>query len=268
MISEHGLIAGLILGLIQGMTEWLPISSEATVALTYSYFFDRTINEVVSYALWLHVGTAFSSIIAFRKDFISMGNELFVRRRIGTPLLQFMATATISSSILGLTLLIGFYKISEFFGNITMILVGVLLIGTAFVHFRSTGSTVGHNGQIDRTNSILTGIAQGFAVLPGLSRSALTVMILLMRGMDRKTALKLSYILSVPASLGAGLWVGIREGFVVSPGSVLALLVAAVVGLLTINFLLAVATRVKFAPFVAIAGLIVIAVSILRLTVT
>ncbi len=94
---------------------------------------------------------------------------------------------------------------------------------------------------------MLAGIAQGFAALPGLSRSGLTVSALLARQVDRREALVLSFLMSIPASLGAGLF-SAREGGSLEAGSALAaMIVAAVVGLLTIRILLSVVERVNFA---------------------
>ena len=107
-------------------------------------------------------------------------------------------------------------------------------------------------------DATLTGIAQGLAVVPGLSRSGLTVSVLLARNIDRREALVLSYLLSVPVSLGASLFVGLKDGFAVSSESVVAALVAFVIGLGSLRILTTVAQRANFGLFVLAVGVAMI----------
>ena len=72
------LITALILGVIQGITEWFPISSEAMVTLAGKLLFNNTYNEAMSNALWLHGGTMFSALIYFRKDVIIILKSIFI----------------------------------------------------------------------------------------------------------------------------------------------------------------------------------------------
>ena len=98
---------------------------------------------------------------------------------------------------------------------------------------------------ISPIDAVLAGLAQGFAVLPGLSRSGLTVAALLARQIDRREALVLSFLMSIPASLGAGVYVSIDSGILTSRSAVFAAVIACVVGFVTIRGLLAVADRVR-----------------------
>ena len=108
-------------------------------------------------------------------------------------------------------------------------------------------------------DAALTGIAQGFAALPGLSRSGLTVAVLLARNVDRREALVLSFLLSVPASLGAGFYAALSDDVAMSGSAFVAVAVAAVVGFATIRALMAVAERVNFAYFVMAVGVSIVA---------
>ena len=107
-------------------------------------------------------------------------------------------------------------------------------------------------------DAALTGIAQGLSTLPGLSRSGLTVSALLARQVDRREALVLSFLLSIPASLGAGLYSAYDGEIYTSGSAIVAVVVAAAVGFVTIRALMTVAERVNFGLFVVVVGLSII----------
>ena len=100
----------------------------------------------------------------------------------------------------------------------------------------------------------MTGVAQGLAALPGLSRSGLTVSTLLWRKVDRSETLALSFLLSVPASLGAGIYGALKTNSYGSPEAIIALGVAAVAGFVAIRLLIKLAEQVNFGWFVIIVG--------------
>ena len=103
-------------------------------------------------------------------------------------------------------------------------------------------------------DGLLAGVSQGLAVIPGLSRSGLTVAALLWRGFDRREALVLSFLMSVPASLAAAAFAVLDGAFAVTAEALVGAAVAFCTGLLTIKLLVAVAERVNLAAFVMIAG--------------
>ena len=98
-----------------------------------------------------------------------------------------------------------------------MAAVGILMLITGAVLIKSKSSGTRTRDDVRWPDAILAGIAQGLAALPGLSRSGLTVSALLWRGVDRREALTLSFILSIPASLGAGLYAALSSGYYASP---------------------------------------------------
>ena len=103
-------------------------------------------------------------------------------------------------------------------------------------------------------DALLVGAAQGLAALPGLSRSGLTVSALLWRGVDRRETLALSFLLSVPASVGAGLYAALDSGLRTSPQALLALAVSAAVGFIAVRALMGLARRINFGWFALAAG--------------
>jgi undecaprenyl-diphosphatase len=138
-------------------------------------------------------------------------------------------------------------------------LIGLMMFITGALQLRKREEGTRDQNEVNVWDAIIAGVAQGFAVLPGLSRSGLTVAALLYRKIDRREALVLSFLMSVPVSLGAGLYTSIDSGLLASGEALLAMAVAAVVGLLTIKLLLVVAQRVNFGLFVIIAGVAILA---------
>ena len=139
-----------------------------------------------------------------------------------------------------------------------MAAVGILMLATGALLLKSKSSGSRARADLRWPDAILTGIAQGLAALPGLSRSGLTVAALLWRNLDRREALTLSFILSIPASLGAGLYAAITAGLYASPEAVLALAVSALTGFAAIKTLMSIARRLNFGWFVLLmaAGII------------
>ncbi|MCH8108643.1 MAG: undecaprenyl-diphosphate phosphatase [Chloroflexi bacterium] len=243
-----------LLGFLQGITEWLPVSSEGVTTAFYSLFFDSSLSEAIAFALWLHVGTAFSALIALRSEV-----RLIIRDSISSPLepspmIKYLVIATIISAIIGFPLLLAVEELSGRVGAVSMGLVGLLMFITGGLQLRRPKTGERGRQDISPVDAIIAGVAQGFAVLPGLSRSGLTVAALLARQIDRREALVLSFLMSIPASLGAGIYASIDSGILTSGSAILAAVIACVVGFVTIRGLLVVAERVNFAAFVIIVG--------------
>jgi undecaprenyl-diphosphatase len=253
------MIVAVILGLLQGITEWLPISSEGTIAAAYGFMLNRPFAEAVTFALWLHLGTVISVLIVFRQEFLNILKHIVSQPTRPTPLIKFLFVATLVSGVIGFPLLLSLGEISNRFGVIAMGLIGLMMFITGALQLRKREEGTRDQNEVNVWDAIIAGVAQGFAVLPGLSRSGLTVAALLYRKIDRREALVLSFLMSVPVSLGAGLYTSIDSGLLASGEALLAMAVAAVVGLLTIKLLLVVAQRVNFGLFVIIAGVAILA---------
>ncbi|MDA1188298.1 MAG: undecaprenyl-diphosphate phosphatase [Chloroflexi bacterium] len=248
----------VVLGLLQGLTEWLPVSSEGVIAAAYSLMTDGSFADAVAYALWLHAGTALAAIIMFRQELVGLTKELFAVRTRPSPMLLFLILATITSAGVAIPLLIGLQEISSIGGAVAMGVVGAFMLVTGYVQLRRRAFGVRTRDSLGPMDAILTGIAQGVAAIPGLSRSGLTVATLLGRGVQRKEALVISFLMSIPASLGAALFAVLDNGFDFSPEHIVGLALAFVVGLLTLRFLLAVTEKINLGAFVIFVGLLMV----------
>ena len=252
----------IIVALIQGFVEWLPISSEGQLVFYISNFTSVDPNEMLSLVVWLHLGTSLAVIVRYPRiilDLISLEDRVLLKRLI---------LATIGTAVTAIPLYI-FLKeyIAIFHGELLNILVGGLLLVTAVILYLPTRQTT-ENGQeletrdVTDKEALVTGLVQGSAVLPGLSRSGVTVSSLLMQRVDKETALRFSFLMSVPAVLGI-LALEIVTGSPI-PSSVTLLdlflieAIVFVVGLASMEFLLRLARKISFWKLCLVLALIAI----------
>lgn len=265
-MAADSLVVAVLLGVVQGVLEWLPISSEGNLALALTLL-GASPGAAVRYALFLHLGTAASATAYYRRDLLALANRLpgWRPRRANSPdqrEVTFLALATLVSGAVG----IGAYvtvvdRVSALSGGSFVALVGLLLVVTGLVQRlgddRQAGSP-GRTASAGRTwvDAVLVGAGQGLAILPGISRSGTTVGVLLLRGHEGETAFRLSFLLSIPAAVGAASLALVEAGAGFAPSAAVALLVSAAVGYATIGLLVDAVRRVPFwAVCVAIGSL-------------
>ena len=246
--------ASAVLGILQGLVEWLPVSSEGVVAGVYALMFDAPLDEAVGFALWLHLGTVPSVLIALRHEIMEIMREFVARPRAPSSTLLFLVVATLASGVVGLPLLLTLSDFSSISGTVATGLIGCFMLVTGYLQVRRQKSDEHVREEVTLIDSLLVGVVQGLSVIPGLSRSGMTIAALLSRQVNRKRALTLSFLLSIPASLAASTYVGIESGFVFDPEAILAACVAFLVGLLTIKALMAAAIKVNLGWFVIAVG--------------
>jgi undecaprenyl-diphosphatase len=248
-------VTAVIVGVIQGVFEWLPISSEGniTIALTLLGGFSNT--SAVTFALFLHAGTAVSAMAYYRDELEQVMRSIPNWRPStafdgSTAELSYLVVATLATGIVGLPayFLLG-EVISGIQGGLFIVLIGLLLIATGVLQHVSGDLSLGSRDQPDMIDAVLVGALQGFAVLPGVSRSGVTASALLFRSHDGPSAFRLSFLLSIPAALGgAALALVEAGGFPAIPpgGALIALAVSAIVGYLTIDALMRIVERISF----------------------
>jgi undecaprenyl-diphosphatase len=193
------LIETVILGIIQGLTEWLPISSSGHLAIASKFF---GYEPSVFYYVLLHIGTLFVVLAFLRRDLWNVLRAL-VRRDFRSEegrLAVFVAVGSIHIIIVGLVVELYFDTI---FSSLleSMFFVGGALLATGFLLLVSE-RRVG-NKALGYLDSFIVGVAQAVSLLPGVSRSGATISTALLRGVEREKAFKYSFLLSIPAILGA-----------------------------------------------------------------
>ena len=175
------------LGLIQGLTEFLPVSSSGHLVLFSKIF---GVEESLFISILLHVATLFSILVVFWKDIWTLIRHPFSKETI------LLVVATIPTCVIALVLL---PLIKQSFSGIFL---PFCFLISAIILFVAEYLTKNKQGkEIDYKTAIIIGIAQGFAVFPGISRSGTTISAGLLAGADKKSTAKFSFLMSIPIVL-------------------------------------------------------------------
>lgn len=178
----------VFLGVLQGFTEFLPVSSSGHLVIAQSLIPNFS-QPGVLFDVVLHAGTLFAVVVFFRKEILKMNTKEITYLAIGTIPVAFLGYF-FQSSIEGL------------FKSIR--LVGAALLITGIVNLL-TNRTKPQKKALKVKSSFLVGLAQAFAIIPGISRSGLTIFAGVTQGISRKKAAQFSFLLSAPAVLGANI---------------------------------------------------------------
>ncbi|MFH1801406.1 MAG: undecaprenyl-diphosphate phosphatase [archaeon] len=260
------IIQNLLLGAVQGITEWLPISSSGIVILLNANFFGVSdIGRLLHIALFLHLGTFFAALIYFRKDVAELISALFKYKYSddsSKKTLKFLIISTMISGVVGLIILktlISFESQFEITGKIITGLVGVMLLFTGIIQIKIRGRGLKNPRSLKNTDGILLGAVQGASTLPGISRSGITVSSLLLRNFDDTTALRLSFLMSLPIVLIGNLFLNLQDFFkVVNSTAIYGLLASFIFGILTIHGLIKISRKINFGWFALIFALLML----------
>ena len=245
------IIEAIILGIIQGLTEFLPVSSSGHLVLMGKIF--GVEGDFVLFSVLMHVATLLAVLIYFHKDI-----WLLVKKPFGKDAIK-LYIATVPTVLIVL-LFKGFIE-NSFGGAILpfcFMFTAILLI-VSQVLSKKAGKG------ITKTGAFCMGVAQGIAVLPGISRSGATICTGLIMGYDRQESAKFSFLMSVPIILASLLYelLGIFQGNAVQSVGVLQLILgfimAFIVGLLSIKLMMKIVKNMKlywFAVYLIIISII------------
>lgn len=268
----------VILGVVQGLTEFLPVSSSGHLVL-FQHWFGWQEPELL-FDISVHVGTLVAVVAVFLQDLVALVRALFkspalIRRAGGfqqllavnaeVRMIAMIVVGSVPTAVLGLL----FARTAEqLFGSVTIVAVALIITGTLlWFTRRQTGPGVDITGMGWR-QGLLIGLIQGLAIIPGISRSGSTIAAALYLGVDRQTAFRFSFLLSLPAILGAfvlGLDGEAFAGNVPMGLIVVGSFSAAVVGYIALKILLHMVISgwlYRFAPYCWIIGAVALVVSI------
>jgi len=256
----------IILGAIQGVTEWIPISSKACVIAAKVHFFGSkdSLNDLISYALLLHLGTLFAALIYFWKDIAGIFKGLVTPGADGSSrkVLVFLVTTTVLTG-LGQVLINKMdaiaYSMPKAKIAITAIIAAMLIVAGILQLKARTGGTRAFK-DITFMDGILLGLTQAFATLPGLSRAGTTMAMLSFRKFDQENTLKLSFLMSMPV-IFVGNIVKNHKALTAFGPQWIGVLASFIVGIMTISAVMAAARKVNFGVFlIAIGSILSVAI--------
>lgn len=233
----------IILGILQGFFEWVPVSSEGIVALTSQFFVDGV--NPIDLALFLHLGTLLAVLVYFRKDWI----EVLTFKDI--DLFRFITIATAVSLFIGFIIYSLIRDIA--IGPGLLLIMGIGLLLTAYFQKQKRSINLSRNWM-----AVLVGVLQGLAVIPGVSRSGSTIFGLSLGRFTPQEILKISYMLSAPAVVAASALILLKDTNAII-ASWPALVTAFAVGFLSLDFLLELAKKINFSVFASIFGFLCLA---------
>ncbi|MCR5774080.1 MAG: undecaprenyl-diphosphate phosphatase [Lachnospiraceae bacterium] len=268
----------ILLGIVQGIAEFLPVSSSGHLAILQNLFHFESDTSLL-FDVLLHIGTLIAIFVVFWKDIVKLVIEFFgiisdFIRRFRDPDVIVLSSAyrrfvlliivsTIPTAILGYVGK-GFVE----YASTTLLLPGIGLLINALLLFICDRIGDGRKGikKISYLNAFEIGMAQGIATMPGISRSGSTIAACLMLGVKKETAVKYSFIMSIPAVIGAAILELKDAGEASLTGLtivayIIGMIVAAVVGYFAIRFMINVVRRKRyifFSIYCLVVGLIAI----------
>jgi undecaprenyl-diphosphatase len=236
------LIEAVVLGVVQGITEWLPVSSSGHLVIFQQLF---NIKASIAFDVMLHLATLIVIFLVFWREIASV-TRAFLRRDFSSPegrMALFVIAGSIPTALIGF-LFYGFFE--SLFTNLSA--VGMALLVTGFILFASRFSVTTKG--LDYRRSVLVGISQGIALIPGISRSGITIGTGLLSGVKRDLAVRYSFLLFIPAVIGAALYQA--PGAVVNEALlplVAGMVTAVIVGFLSLKALIRLVLKKRFWMF-------------------
>ncbi len=196
----------LILGIVQGITEWIPISSKTQLAVVYLGIFKQDPAFLLSVVLFAHIGTLLAATVYFRKEMAEIAKKFLAKPLARDTYAKgetgFIFGAIAMTGIIGVPILIIESMVFQNLdGMIIYLLLGGGLIFTGLLLHSQKGAKQRETKSAGLLDGIVTGALQGLSTIPGVSRSGTSTTGLIWRGFDAESAFHLSFLLSVPTVL-------------------------------------------------------------------
>lgn len=267
------LLQAIILGIFQGIAEFLPISSSGHLVLLQSLFKIQEGN--LFFTEMLHLGTLISIVIVYFNDIIKIIKEFFILIYESFKLKKLNINNDYKK--LGLMIIIGSIPtgiigilLNDFFEGLynSVTVVGLALIFTGIMLWTVEKVSIGNKKvkDIKISDALIIGLFQGLAITPGISRSGSTIAGGLFRGLNKELATKFSFLLALPATFGAAL-LGLKDtlsessNIIIDLPLILGVIISAIIGVIAIKFLIKVLEKGKlhyFSYYLWIIGTIII----------
>lgn len=244
---EVSIIQSIVLGIVQGVTEFLPISSSGHIVLA-EYLFGIE-NPGVEFVVALHVGSVFAVIAYFWRDWLNLfriKNDMEMYQK-NKNLLWFVVVATLPAALVGIVLS-DFSEVLIFPPTVVafLIVIGSLIIYLSDRYF----STKKEMYNMKFSNAFVIGLAQVFSLIPGISRSGMTISAARLCCLNRVDAARFSFLIATPIVAGAGFFqVGSISLESIDKSVVAGAITSFVAAILTIHYFLALIKKISYAFF-------------------
>lgn len=260
------IIEAIILGIIQGLTEFLPVSSSGHLELAKAILGDNSVpQESLTFTVVLHFATALSTLVIFRKEVAEIFKGLFQLK--WNEEMQFSLKIIISMVPAVIIGLLFEEQLEALFGG-KILFVGLMLLVTAILLLMADKAK-NTSKNVSFSNALIIGISQAIAMLPGISRSGATISTSVLLGVDRTKAARFSFLMVVPLIFGKIAKDLLSGDINFSSSEVVPMsagfIAAFVAGLLACNWMIALVKKSKlsyFSIYCAIVGLIAIGYSL------
>ena len=241
-------LEAIILGIIQGVTEFIPVSSSGHLILAQNFLTGASDHLFVQF---LDIGTTLALIIFFRKRIWKIITDVFVNRNY--RLARNMIITILPAGFIGF-LLAGFIETNSFFGNPLVVATGLFLVGLLMVVLEKLprASDVVDGERLPWWRALVIGLAQMFALIPGVSRSGSTIITGRLMGLKPAEAAEYSFLVSIPIMLGVMLKLVISDHdyLIANAGAIfISNLAAFIAGMLVVRFLMSYLSKHSLAAF-------------------
>jgi undecaprenyl-diphosphatase len=248
------LVQAIIVGIVQGVFEWLPVSSEAVITLILTQFMNADPAQALNASIFLHTGTMFAAFIYFRDEYLEILKHIIERLDQPRQILKgeegrltaFLIISTFITGVIGAG--IYFTGLKSLVENpaVFYVLMSAALFVTGVLRLYRKSESRSYSS-VDIRDSIFVGFLQGFSIIPGISRSGTTAFGFLYRDFDARSAFHLSFLMSVPAVAAGSIGLELFTEFAFHPMYLVASAVAGIIGYITIDTVLEVADRAEIA---------------------
>ena len=262
------ILESIILGIIQGLTEFLPVSSSGHLELAKAILGDTSLpEESLTFTVVLHFATALSTLVIFRKEVLEIFKGLFQFK--WNDQMKFSLKIILSMIPAVVVGLLFEEQLESFFGG-KIILVGAMLLVTS-VLLLLADKAKNTNKEVSFKNAVIIGVSQAIAMLPGISRSGATISTSVLLGIDRTRAARFSFLMVVPLIFGK-IGKDVLSGDInFQSGEIIPLsagfIAAFLSGLLACTWMISLVKKSKlsyFAIYCAVVGIIAIGYSLLN----
>ena len=258
----------IVLGLVQGITEWIPISSKTQVTLVYLQFLGGSPSLVIPILLYSHLGTLFAASIYFRNEiraiFDTILSNPFNYRTYTTGRNGFLITAILFTGLAGIPILyLEKTTLPNLNGASLFALMGIGLILTGLLLFSQKKQQFRRSENVDWKDGVFTGLLQGLSTLPGVSRAGTTSTALIWRSFDSESAFQLSFLLSIPSVVMAEILFNLfsQTGNLPVMDGISLTISSFIFGYLSLDIILSLVKRINIAYLAMLLGALIIIVA-------